>query len=98
MAPCSAPCWEKVTKFSKFGKNPKDQKVLQQRISHEDSIHKNIRQDCLDCGKEFKQNSNFTRHIKTVHKRMKFKCDHCEKEFGQINIRKTHVKSVQEKI
>ena len=54
--------------------------------------------DCLDCGKEFKQNSNLTRHIKTVHKRMKFKCDHCEKEFGQISIRKTHIKSVQEKI
>ena len=39
--------------------------------AHEDSSHKNIRFDCLDCGKEYKLNSQLSRHIKTVHKGMK---------------------------
>ena len=47
--------------------------------THEDSLHKNIKLDRQDCGKQYTQKGHLTRHI--VHKGMKYKCDQCDKEF-----------------
>ena len=35
---------------------------------HENSIHKNIKFDCKDCGKQYKEKGKLTRHINHVHK------------------------------
>ena len=45
---------------------------------HEDSIHKNIKFGCRDCGKQFKKKGDLKIHINNVHKGIRYKCDQCD--------------------
>ena len=62
---------------------------------NEDSIHRNIKFDCQDCGKQSKQKGGI-QHIKSVHGQKKYPCTLCDYQATRQNSLTSHEKSVHQ--
>ena len=53
---------------------------------------------CVECGKSFNNQSNFSAHVKAIHKHVKFFCKECSGKFSHRSNLRKHILSVHENV